>query len=75
MKSGDVVGEAVEGAPFRMPFKWEMVAEITHGSFWTGQQKETIARARVPGGWVVRTGLGIRVSTCYVPDPGWRWQP
>jgi hypothetical protein len=67
VKEGDPVGTPVKSdTPIKLPLEWEVIQNY---NFWGTQSK--IARARVPGGWLLVRG--VQGGMCFVPDPTWRW--
>lgn len=58
--------------------KWELVNKETYPEL----GGESTERLRVPGGWLVRTGLsltnrrglGTGVALCFLPDPEHEWE-
>ena len=51
-----------------MALKWEKVPEQGRSSVYSQTE-----RAKIPGGWLVRTSLGEGSGVTFVPDPDHKW--
>ncbi len=51
-----------------MAFKWEQLKDETDG-----QKRDYTQRAKIPGGWLVKSKYIHGVGLTFVPDPNHQW--